>query len=634
MIVLRAGGLSKSFGQSVLFTDVGFLLDEKQRLGLVGVNGSGKTTLMRILCKLDGADTGQVSLAKDLRIGYLAQHADFDPDRPLYEETLRVFVAVMADEAELEALRLAIDAHPQNLDAIVARQALVYERFERGGGLTYRARTRAALLGMGFEDGDFALAMKSLSGGQRSKVQMSKLLLSGADILMLDEPTNHLDIQSVEWLESYLCEYPGSMVIISHDRYFLDRVTTGTLEMENGKLTRYDDNYSAYLRQKQRNREIEQKHYQTNQKEIERMEEMIARFRRWNKERSIRTAEHKEHQLEKLKSATKKPERAPMSIRFALNAKQSGGQDVLMAEGLCMSFGDEPLFRNVSLHVRRGERVFLLGPNGCGKTTLMRILMGELLPTAGTMRIGAQIVPGYYDQHQSSLNEANTPLDEIHWAYPAMNGTQVRGALAAFLFRGDDVFLPIRSLSGGERARIELLKLMLGQSNLLMLDEPTNHLDAPSREALESALLAYEGTILAITHDRYLVNRLATRVIALGRDGLFESIGSYDDYVIRHNETMAAVVQPATEKAQGESARGRDNAARLRRLRAMVRNAEDEIARFEQDVAAQEALLCNDAVASDYQRLISESERLSALKTALSDAMRRWEEISGELGED
>ncbi len=627
MVLLRVDNVTKSFGETTLFSGVGFVVMEKQRLGLVGVNGSGKTTLMRILCGQDNADSGQISLLRDRRIGYLAQHAQFDPQKSLYDETLYVFSDLMEAEAELDALHEAMESHPDNLQALIQRQAALCERYQAGGGLTYKARTRSTLMGMGFSETDLTLPMSALSGGQKSKVQMAKLLLSRSDLLMLDEPTNHLDIQSVEWLESYLLEYPGSMVIISHDRYFLDKVTTGTLELENGHLQSYDGNYTAYLAYKQEQREIEEKHFQTAQKEIRRMEEMITRFRSWNRERSIRTAEHKEHQLEKLRESVKKPEKAPMAIRFALNAKEGGGQDVLIAQNLSKSY-DKLLFKNVNLQIKQGERVFLLGPNGSGKTTLLRILLGQILPDSGAVRFGARIFPGYYDQHQSSLALNGTPISEIQDAYPAFNETQVRNALAAFLFRGDDAFKPISALSGGERARVELLKLMLGQYNLLLLDEPTNHLDAPSREALEAALLDYDGTILAISHDRYLVNRLATRVLALSSDGLYESIGNYDDYLAHLCQLATAPKEQAViAKEPTQSAIRRDNAAQQRRYRAQLRKAEDDIAQLEEAIALQEILLSSPEVVSDYQRILKENAELESLKSSLEEAMHRWEEL-------
>ena len=634
MVLLRADNLTKSFGETTLFSNVGFTVMEKQRLGLVGVNGSGKTTLMRILCALDTADTGQITLLRDRRIGHLAQHAQFDPEQSLYDETLRVFSDLMAAEAELDALHETLESHPDNLEDLVKHQATLYEHYQAEGGLTYRARTRSTLLGMGFSESDLSLSMSALSGGQKSKVQMAKLLLSRSDLLMLDEPTNHLDIGSVEWLESYLLEYPGSMVIISHDRYFLDRVTTGTLELENGHLQSFEGNYTAYLAHKQEQREIDEKHFQTAQKEIKRMEEMITRFRSWNRERSIRTAEHKEHQLEKLRESVKKPETSPMAIRFALNAKEGGGQDVLIAQNLKKSY-EKPLFENVDLLIKQGERVFLLGPNGCGKTTLMRILLGQILPDSGTVRLGARIFPGYYDQHQSSLRMNGSPVSEIQDAYPALNDTQARNALAAFLFRGDDAFKPISALSGGERARVELLKLMLGQYNFLLLDEPTNHLDAPSREALEAALLDYDGTILAISHDRYLVNRLATRVLALSPDGLYESIGNYDDYLAHiAQQPKEQSEQTLSAKAPSESAVRRDNAAQQRRYRAQLRKAEEDIANLEQAIAQQQALLADPDVASDYQRILMESEKLESQKSSLEQAMNRWEELFVLVGEE
>lgn len=630
MIVLQAQNLTKSFGERVLFSDVSFSMQERDRLGLTGVNGCGKTTLMRMLCGQEGYDSGDISLQKGLRLGYLSQHAQYDPQRSLYEETLTVFAALMQDEAELSRIEGQISAQAPGWEDLVRRQAHLHERYQANGGLTYRARTRSALLGMGFTDADLALPMRALSGGQLSKAQMAKLLLSGAEVLLLDEPTNHLDIQSVEWLEGYLLSYPGALLIISHDRYFLDRVTTGTLEMENGHLRSFTGNYSAYLQHKAREREIEARHYANAQKEIARMEEMIAQFRRWNRERSIRAAESKEKQLEKLRAATVRPENAPPAIRFQLEARDTGGQDVLIAEHLEKRY-DKLLFRDVNLHIRRGERVFLLGPNGCGKTTLFQILLGKLQPDAGTVQLGSQIRPGYYDQHQSSLRMESTPLEEICSAFPALNQTQARSALAAFLFRGEDVFKPIASLSGGERARVELLKLMLGKANFLLLDEPTNHLDAASREALESALLDYEGTIFAISHDRYLVNRLATRVLLLTPHGVEESIGNYDDF-LSHMAQRAAAQQAQPDvhapKAPTASKERRESAAALRRMRAQLRKVEEQVDALEAEIGTLEQQLSLPDVASDYEQTLSLTQTIADKRQQLEAAMEQWESLS------
>ena len=630
MIVLRAQNLTKSFGERVLFSDVSFAMQERDRLGLTGVNGCGKTTLLRMLCGQEGYDSGEFSLQKGLRLGYMSQHAQYDPQRSLYEETLTVFASLMQDEGELERIERQISAQVPGWEELVRRQAHLHERYQQNGGLTYRARTRSALLGMGFTDADLSLPMQALSGGQLSKAQMAKLLLAGAEVLLLDEPTNHLDIQSVEWLENYLLSYPGALLIISHDRYFLDRVTNGTLEMENGHLRSFSGNYSAYLQHKAREREIELRHYANAQKEIARMEEMITQFRRWNRERSIRTAESKEKQLEKLRAATVRPENGPPAIRFQLEARDTGGQDVLIAERLQKSY-DKPLFTDVNLHIRKGERVFLLGPNGCGKTTLFQILLGKLQPDAGTVQLGSQIRPGYYDQHQSSLRMESTPLEEIYSAFPSLNETQARSALAAFLFRGEDVFKPISSLSGGERARVELLKLMLGKANFLLLDEPTNHLDAASREALESALLDYEGTIFAISHDRYLVNRLATRVLSLTPRGMEESIGNYDDY-LAHMEQRAAM-QPEqredkTPKAPTASKERRENAAALRRMRAQLRKVEEEVDMLEAEIDSLEQQLSLPEVASDYEQTLSLTQSIETKRQQLEATMELWESLS------
>ena len=636
MALLAAYNIAKSYGDRVLFSSVNFELQAKSRTGLVGANGTGKTTLFRLLAGQEQANSGQISLDKNTKIGYMEQHAAFEEERSVYEETLSLFSPLMADEAALEQLNHQIERQTGDLDQLVKKQNALLERYQQNGGLTYRARTRSMLLGMGFSQSDLSLPMKALSGGQQSKVQMCKLLLSGADLLLLDEPTNHLDIQSVEWLESFLQTYPGALLVVSHDRYFLDKICTSILSLEHGSVKRYAGNYSQFYQKREQQRIEEERHYKNAQREIQRMENMITQLRRWNREKSIRTAESKEKQLAKLKDSVKAPTPIAPTLGFSLSVAQASGQDVLIAEHLSKAY-NKPLFTDVSLHIRKGERVFLLGPNGCGKTTLFRILMKKIKPDVGLVQYGANVRPGYYDQTQSGLSPQATALEEIQNAYPHMNDTQARSALAMFLFRGDDVFKPIAALSGGEKARIELLKLMLSESNFLLLDEPTNHLDADSREALENALEGYEGTLFAITHDRYLANRLATRILAFTPDGLRESLGNYDDY-LRNAEQWAQLAQPSTEKAPKaavvtQSKQQRESSIQLRRLKAQLRKCEDEISKLEEAIAQSEQQLSDPSLASDYQKMMEVADTIDAQKQQLDQAMERWECLSLEIGE-
>lgn len=636
MALLAAYNIAKSYGDRVLFSSVNFELQAKSRTGLVGANGTGKTTLFRLLAGQEQANSGQISLDKNTKIGYMEQHAAFEEERSVYEETLSLFSPLMADEAALEQLNHQIERQTGDLDQLVKKQNALLERYQQNGGLTYRARTRSMLLGMGFSQSDLSLPMKALSGGQQSKVQMCKLLLSGADLLLLDEPTNHLDIQSVEWLESFLQTYPGALLVVSHDRYFLDKICTSILSLEHGSVKRYAGNYSQFYQKREQQRIEEERHYKNAQREIQRMENMITQLRRWNREKSIRTAESKEKQLAKLKDSVKAPTPIAPTLGFSLSVAQASGQDVLIAEHLSKAY-NKPLFTDVSLHIRKGERVFLLGPNGCGKTTLFRILMKKIKPDVGLVQYGANVRPGYYDQTQSGLSPQATALEEIQNAYPHMNDTQARSALAMFLFRGDDVFKPIAALSGGEKARIELLKLMLSESNFLLLDEPTNHLDADSREALENALEGYEGTLFAITHDRYLANRLATRILAFTPDGLRESLGNYDDY-LRNAEQWAQLAQPSTEKAPKaavvtKSKQQRESSIQLRRLKAQLRKCEDEISKLEEAIAQSEQQLSDPSLASDYQKMMEVTDTIDAQKQQLDQAMERWECLSLEIGE-
>jgi len=425
-------------------------------------------------------------------------------------------------------------------------------------------------------------------------------------------------------------------LVVSHDRYFLDKICTSILSLEHGSVKRYAGNYSQFYQKREQQRIEEERHYKNAQREIQRMENMITQLRRWNREKSIRTAESKEKQLAKLKDSVKAPTPIAPTLGFSLSVAQASGQDVLIAEHLSKAY-NKPLFTDVSLHIRKGERVFLLGPNGCGKTTLFRILMKKIKPDVGLVQYGANVRPGYYDQTQSGLSPQATALEEIQNAYPHMNDTQARSALAMFLFRGDDVFKPIAALSGGEKARIELLKLMLSESNFLLLDEPTNHLDADSREALENALEGYEGTLFAITHDRYLANRLATRILAFTPDGLRESLGNYDDY-LRNAEQWAQLAQPSTEKAPKaavvtQSKQQRESSIQLRRLKAQLRKCEDEISKLEEAIAQSEQQLSDPSLASDYQKMMEVTDTIDAQKQQLDQAMERWECLSLEIGE-
>lgn len=633
MAVLSAHHVGKQFGERTLFSGLTFEINEHDKVGLVGENGCGKTTLFRMLTGEYSIDMGDVVTAKTTRIGYLEQHACSGEEHTLWDEVESVFAPVMAVEAELADVTARLSGDGEGDEALIERQHLLQEQYERMGGLYYKSRVRSTLLGLGFAEHAFSQPVSSLSGGQRSKAAMGRLLLSDANLLLLDEPTNHLDIAAVEWLEEFLRGYPGTVVVISHDRYFLDRVTTRTLEISGGKLYATGGNYSAHRAAREKEREVAAKHYKTQMRAIHKLEDNITLLKSWNREKSIRAAESREKRLERLRAELEIPEAERDSIRFDFTAEETSGNEVLNAGDLAMGFGGRELFRDVELHVRRGERVFLLGPNGCGKTTLLKILNGALTPRSGYVLPGAKVRVGYYDQTQAGLDNDKMVIDEIWDAYPRLSQTEVRNALAAFLFRGEEVFAQVGKLSGGERARILLLKLMLARDNFLLLDEPTNHLDIASCEALEEALAGYDGTVFIVSHDRYFINRLATRVVRMTPDGCRSFPGNYDDYLEKFTEETVAAASPAPPKENAYKQRKEAESARRKRQTRLAR-VEEAITASEQEVARLQAQMNDEAVAADYEQLMAvtlswqeESARLAAL-------MDEWEALQLEIEQE
>ena len=563
MAILTVNNISLSFGEESILEHVSFELQKGQRAGLVGVNGSGKTSLFKVLTGEYAPDSGSVTLSRDAVLGYMEQHVCRDLQRPAFDEVLSVFTPLLRMERELEEVTALLAQQPQDLDRLVLRQAELTERFQDAGGLTFRSRARSALLGLGFTQEQLFLPVGVLSGGQKAKLQLAKMLLSGASLLLLDEPTNHLDIQAVEWLEDFLKSYNGAYLVVSHDRYFLDKVTEITLEMDHKTITYYKGNYSRSLELRAEHRLAMEREYEKTQREIHRIEGIIEQQRRWNQARNYVTIASKQKQIDRLSATLEKPQEDPAAIRFQFHASRRSGDDVLLAQELALSFGGEPLFQHASLDIKRGERVFLIGPNGCGKTTLLRLLLGQLAPSEGVVRLGTGVELGYYEQSQQSLHDGKTVMDEIWDEHPQMTQTQVRNALAVFLFTGEDVFKGVGTLSGGERARVLLLKLMLSKANLLLLDEPTNHLDITSREALEEALSGYDGTLLVVSHDRYLINKLADKVVLLTPQGTRTYLGNYDQYLEEREKEEGTPLQPSDPLAsQQNDRRGREGSAR------------------------------------------------------------------------
>ncbi len=632
MPLLSAHHIGKFFGERTLFRDVSFDVEDKSRIGFVGANGCGKTTLFHILTGDMSADEGQIVKHKNTRIGYMQQHMSGDASVTLFEDVLQVFAPLVALETELEAVNAALSDPTYIGDSeLIERQNRLHERFEAQGGLYFRGRVRSALLGLGFSEQDLSRTMDTFSGGQRSKAAMARLLLSDSNLLLLDEPTNHLDIAAVEWLEGFLSEYRGALIVISHDRYFLDRVTNRTMELAGGKLYMTNGNYSAHKEKREQDKEIERKHYVHAQREIARIEDNITLLKQWNREKSIRAAESREKRVERLKAELAIPEAELASIRFAFTSKAVSGNEVIEAGELAKAFDGKPLFRDVDIHLRRGERVFLYGPNGCGKTTLLKIINGLEKADHGFVRLGANVSVGYYDQTQSGLSDDKMAIDELWDAYPQMTQTQIRSAMAAFLFRGDDVFKPVGLLSGGERARLLLLKLMLSGDNLLLLDEPTNHLDIASREALEEALSGYEGTMLIVSHDRYFINRMARRMIWLTEDGAKSVEGGYDALVERMTRDRSKQIKDTESAKETSASQKRDQGAARRKLGAQIRAIEAQISALEQTAASLREELELPETAANYERVLALISQIDLIDEELLLLMDEWESLQNQV---
>ncbi len=630
MPALSVRNLGVTFVERVLFSGVSFDVESRDKVGFIGANGVGKTTLFRVLNGELSPTEGTVAFEKNTRVGYMEQHACSNPDIDVYHELLSVFDYLSQMEADLAALNRRIAQQPENIDALIEEQMRLFEEHERLGGLTYKSLTRSALLGLGFSENDFAMPVGNLSGGQRSKLCLAKLLLSRSNLLLLDEPTNHLDIKSVNWLEDFLRDFKGAMIIISHDRYFLDNVTNKTVELEHSKTMCYKGSYTEFIKKKQAYNESLKNKYENDLKEIKRIEGIVEQQKRWGRERNFITAASRQKEADRIKAQLVAPESELETMRMRFTPKCESGNDVLMCRDLQKSFDDKHLFKNVSIHIRKGERVFILGENGCGKTTLFKILTATLPQDRGEFEYGANVMLGYFDQMQQNLHLEKTAIDEVWDAFPNLTQTEVRSALASFLFKGEEVFKPLAKMSGGERARISLLKLMLKGSNLLLLDEPTNHLDAASREELENTLLDYSGTMLIISHDRYFINKLADRVLVLSQSGVKEYLGNYDYYLERTKDEAEQQKQTAAkkEKPQNDYFLKKQLASEERKRQTKLKKAEAEIERLDKEIEETQNLLATEEVVSDYEKLMKLSDRLEQLQKEQEEQYAVWEELA------
>ena len=634
MIVLNCNNIGFSYGTDTIIKNISFSLQENDKAGLVGVNGAGKSTLFKIITGELHQEEGDLFISKDLVLGYLRQNAALNTENTLWEELLEVFDRLVSMEGTIKKIEkeISITTDQDKLDSLMKEYGKLTERFAYLGGFEYNSRIRGVLRGLGFLDSEFDSKVNILSGGQKTRLALAKVLLEEPDILLLDEPTNHLDIAAVEWLEDYLKSYKKCLLIISHDRYFLDSVTNRTIEIENKTSTFYNTNYSGYVKQKAVNREIQEKHYLLQQKEIARQEAIIEQQRRFNREKNIIAAESRLKALDRMVRLDK-PQEAPDKVRMKFNQAMTSGNDVLELDSVSKAYGDKKLFDNISFKIRKAERVFLLGPNGCGKSTLLKILAGRLAASSGKFNFGAKVDLGYYDQEMEDLNEDNTVLDEVWSVNQKLIQTEVRSALAAFLFSGEDVFKKISVLSGGEKSRVSMLKLIFSEANFIILDEPTNHLDINSREILEAALADYEGTMLIVSHDRYFIDKLATRIIDIGVKPPVDCIGNYTYFASHYKKNIsvqnaASEANPISEAKQSRIAT-KEERSRIRKLEKQLADTEKEIASVERRLGD----IDNEMVeaATDHMKLIELSEEKNSKERSLEELYAVWAEVTEQL---
>ena len=629
MSLLTAQNLTFGFLDGVLFKGAAFKVEENDKIGLIGANGTGKTSLFKLIIGEYSPNEGGIVRGKDVRIGYMEQYLECDDNQTLYNEALTVFSDVAKMEEELEEINRKL-LNESNIE-LIEKQIRLTEDIERRDGLVYKAKTKSALIGLGFSEKDLDLKVNSLSGGQRSKLSLCKLLLSNTNLLLLDEPTNNLDIDAVNWLEDFLIKYKGAVIIVSHDRYFLDKITTSTMEIAHKKLTLTTGNYTVFQKLKAERELAIEREYEKTITEIKRIEGIIEQQKRFNQARNYITIASKEKQIDRLKETLVVPDKALKSVHFSFKTDVRTGDEVVTVKDLSKSFPDKKLFSNFNLSVYREDRVFLLGPNGCGKSTFLKILNKEVAQDYGTFRFGSNVKIGYFDQNIDKLHSEKTVLDEVWDLYRFMTETEIRSALAMFLFCGEDVYKKVSLLSGGERAKISLLKIMLSKPNFLILDEPTNHLDITSREVLENALLDFDGTLLVVSHDRYFINKLANKTVYLTHDGAVNIDGNYDDYLVYRENAVANVNKKSEKKPVINDYKLRkEKASNERKRKTRISKLELEIEETENNISTLEDELATPEISADYEKLLEYTNKLNDLRTSLEEMYSEWEKLQSE----
>ncbi|MCU6764205.1 ribosomal protection-like ABC-F family protein [Blautia ammoniilytica] len=635
-MILSCQNICKAFGEEEIIKDACFHIEEKEKAALIGNNGAGKTTLLRIIMNELSADSGSVVISRDKKIGYLAQYQDIHGHQTIYDELSSTKQHIIDMENRIRTLEQEMkNTQGEQLEKLMQTYSRLTHQFELENGYAYKSQIAGVLKGLGFSEEDFTKQIETLSGGQKTRVALGKLLLSQPDILLLDEPTNHLDMESIAWLENYLLTYPGAVLIVSHDRYFLDKVVTKVVEIEAGYVRMYSGNYSAYALKKAQLRDAQYKAYLNQQREIKHQEAVIAKLKSFNREKSIRRAESREKMLDKMQRLDK-PAEINDQMRLTLEPRFISGNDVLTVEELSKTFPGQTLFQNISFEIKRGERVALIGNNGTGKTTLLKILNQVIPADSGKFTLGSKVQIGYYDQEHHVLHMEKTVFQEISDTYPTLTETQIRNMLAAFLFTGDDVFKVISSLSGGERGRVSLAKLMLSEANFLILDEPTNHLDIASKEILEEALNSYTGTVLYVSHDRYFINQTATRILDLTNQAIVNYIGDYD-YYLEKKEELTAKYAPLTTQEE-EAVQVSDNKLswqQQKEQQAKVRKRENELKKTEkriEELEARDQEIDETMILPEVCTNVAECTRLSKEKAAiaaeLEELYEKWEELA------